>query len=52
VYSEREVNRLLALAHPDVATLRRGMYADFFSDRDQAGERRSPERAKPVIEPG
>jgi hypothetical protein len=51
VYSEREVNAVLTLAHPDVATLRRGMYDEFFFDRDDSGYRRTPDRAKLVIEP-
>jgi hypothetical protein len=51
VYSEREVNAALALAHADVATLRRGMYDEFFFDRDDAGYRCTPDRAKLVIEP-
>ena len=51
VYSEREVNAALSAAHPDVATLRRGMYDEFFLDRDDAGYRRTPESAKLVIEP-
>ncbi len=52
VYSERDVNAALALAHPDVATLRRGMYDEFFFDRDDAGYRCTPDRAKLVIETG
>jgi hypothetical protein len=51
VYSERDVNALLSLAHTDVATLRRGMYDEFFLDRDDGGYRRTPESAKLVIEP-
>jgi hypothetical protein len=33
-YSEREVNALLAAAHPDFATLRRELYDAYLMDRE------------------
>jgi hypothetical protein len=49
VYTESEVNAALALAHDDVATLRRGMYDEYFLDRRDGTYWRTPDRQKLVI---
>jgi hypothetical protein len=45
-YSEAEVNAELREAHLDVATLRRGMYDEFFLDRAEGEYWRTPESQK------
>jgi RimJ/RimL family protein N-acetyltransferase len=45
-YPEAEVNRLLAKAHPDVATLRRGLYDEHFVDRADGIYWRTPDEQR------
>lgn len=41
-YPEASVNRMLADAHPDFATLRRGLYDEHFVDRSESLYWRTP----------
>ncbi len=45
-YSEAEVNRELLRAHPDYATIRRGLYDEHFVDRDAGWYWRTPAEAR------
>jgi hypothetical protein len=42
-YTEAEVNQLLSVAHPDFATLRRGLYDEHFVDRADGMYWRTPD---------
>ncbi len=45
-YTEAEVNHALREAHPDVATIRRGLYDEHFVDRADGLYWRTPDEAR------
>ena len=48
-YSEKEVNLLIGQAHPDFATLRRGLYDERFVNREGGFYWRTPDEQKLVL---
>ncbi len=43
-YAEREVNEIIQRVHADYATLRRGLYDEYFFDREESTYWRTPAR--------
>lgn len=50
-YTEAEVNALLKIAHADVATLRRGLFDEYFVDRVDGMYWRTPDAQRLRIAP-
>jgi hypothetical protein len=51
-YAEAEVNAMLKTAHEDVATLRRGLFDEYFVDRSDGFYWRTPGAERVRIVPG